>query len=88
MNDEYQMVRDVMKKQLRLSPCNEKEPLCLVVDGSSSVGAGYVLFQWRDSKDPGAGVELGHFFSAPVAVAAAMVVAAAVAEAVGSPFKF
>ena len=58
MNEEYQMVRDVMKKQLRLSPYNEKEPLCLVVDGASSVGAGYVLFQWRDSQDPGAGAHI------------------------------
>ena len=30
-------------------------PLCLVVDGASSVGAGYVLFEWQDQKDPDAG---------------------------------
>ena len=49
------MVKEVMRTQLRLSPYDETKPLCLVVDGASSVGAGYVLFQWRDQNDPDAG---------------------------------
>ena len=52
------MVKEVMKTQLRLSPYNEKEPLCLVIDGASTLGAGYVLFQWRNSEDPGAGAHI------------------------------
>ena len=44
MEQEYEMVKEVMRTQLRLSPYDETKPLCLVVDGASSVGAGYVLF--------------------------------------------
>ena len=52
------MVKEVMKTQLRLSPYNEKEPLCLVIDGASTLGAGYVLFQWRNSEDPTQGANI------------------------------
>merc|ERR1711888_200140 len=58
MEEEYRIVKEVMKTQLRLSPYNEKEPLCLVIDGASSVGAGYVLFQWRNSEDPTQGASI------------------------------
>ena len=54
MEQEYAMVKEVMKTQLRLSPYDDSKPLCLVVDGASSTGAGYVLFQWRDQGDPDA----------------------------------
>ena len=47
-----------MKTQLRLSPYDDSKPLCLVVDGASSTGAGYVLFQWRDQGDPDAGAHI------------------------------
>ena len=57
------MVKEAMPKQLRLSSSDESNPLCLVVDGASSVGAGYVLFQWRDDKDPEAGAYISQQYS-------------------------
>ena len=47
-----------MRKQLRLSPYDESKPLCLVVDEASSIGTGYVLFQWHNADDPGAGAHI------------------------------
>ena len=58
MEQEYEMVKEVIKTQRRLSPYDDTKPLCLVVDGASSVGAGYVLFQWRDQNDPDAGANI------------------------------
>ena len=52
------MVKEVMKTQLRLSSYNDSKPLCLVVDGAISIGAGYVLFQWRKQGDPEAGAHI------------------------------
>ena len=46
MEQEYAMVKEVMKTQLRLSPYDDSKPLCLVIDGASTIGAGYILFQW------------------------------------------
>ena len=58
MEQEYAMVKEVMKTQLRLSPYDDSKPLCLVIDGASTIGAGYVLFQWRKQGDPEAGAHI------------------------------
>ena len=58
MEQEYALVKEVMKTQLRLSPYDDSKPLCLVIDGASTIGAGYVLFQWRKQGDPEAGAHI------------------------------
>lgn len=55
LEEEYVAVKGVMETQIRLSPYDPSKKLRLVIDGASSAGVGFVLFQWVDEKDPGKG---------------------------------
>ena len=50
--EEYEAVKDIVTNQIRLSPDNK---LRLVIDGASSVGVGFVLFQFLSDEEPGKG---------------------------------
>ena len=41
-----------MATQIRLSPYNPDKRLRLVIDGASSIGVGFVLFQYLSDEDP------------------------------------
>jgi len=45
----------VMKTQIRLSPYDPSKTLRLIIDGASSAGVGFVLFQWVDDGNPDKG---------------------------------
>ena len=55
LEEEYLAVKLVMQTQIRLSPYDPVKRLRLIIDGASSAGVGYVLFQWVDDSDPGKG---------------------------------
>ena len=40
-----------MLKQIHLTPYNEEKTLRLIIDGASTDGVGFVLFQWIDKID-------------------------------------
>ena len=52
---EYVTVRKTMLKQIHLTPYNEEKTLRLIIDGASTDGVGFVLFQWIDKMDPSKG---------------------------------
>ena len=52
---EYQAVKEIMVTQIRLSPYDREKKLCLIIDGASSLGVGYVLFQYLSDQDPAKG---------------------------------
>ena len=58
MEEEYKAVKEILSKQIRLSPNNDKKRLNLVIDGASSIGVGYVLFQFLDDSDPKKGATI------------------------------
>ena len=41
-----------MVSHIRLSPYDPKKELCLIIDGASSIGVGFVLFQYLDDEKP------------------------------------
>ena len=47
MEKEYEGVRKIMLEQIQLTP------LRLVIEGASTYGAGFVLFQFVDEMNPG-----------------------------------
>ena len=49
---EYTAVKEIMVTHIRLSPYDPKKELCLIIDGASSVGVGFVLFQYLDDEKP------------------------------------
>ena len=44
-----------MVTQIQLSPYNPEKVLRLLIDGASSIGVGYCLFQFLDDTDPAKG---------------------------------
>lgn len=50
---EYLAVKEIMVTQIRLSPYDKEKKLRLIIDGASSLGVGYVLFQYLNDQDPG-----------------------------------
>ena len=52
---EYQAVKEIMVTQIRLSPYDREKKLRLIIDGASSLGVGYVLFQYLSDQDPAKG---------------------------------
>ena len=52
---EYQAVKEIMVTQIRLSPYDPEKQLRLIIDGASSLGVGYVLFQYLNDQDPAKG---------------------------------
>ena len=51
MENEYQNIRQVMRKQLKLSPYDLKQKLRLVIDGAQTAGTGFLLIQYVYDKD-------------------------------------
>ena len=58
LEEEYNNVREIMINQIRLSPYDPSKPLRLVIDGASSLGVGFVLFQWLDEEDESKGAAI------------------------------
>ena len=49
---EFSSVKEILSTQIRLSPYNESKKLRLVIDGASSIGVGFVLFQYLSDQNP------------------------------------
>ena len=49
---EFKAVKNIMATQIRLSPYDPEKRLRLVIDGASSIGVGFVLFQYLNDADP------------------------------------
>ena len=52
LEEEYTAVKNIMSTEIRLSPYNQEKTLNLVIDGASSIGVGFVLFQFLDDNKP------------------------------------
>ena len=46
LEEEYEAVKEIVTNRIRLSPYNPDKKLRLVIDGASSVGVRFVLFQF------------------------------------------
>ena len=55
LEQEYNAVKELIVKQIRLSPYNPGKVLRLLIDGASSIRVGYCLFQFLDDTDPAKG---------------------------------
>ena len=58
LEQEYQNVKKVVCEQIRLSPYDKTKTLQLVIDGASSQGVRFILFQWIDELDPSKGAAI------------------------------
>ena len=52
LEEEYKAVKDIIVSHIRLSPDDPKKELRLIIDGASSIGVGFVLFQYLDDQHP------------------------------------
>jgi hypothetical protein len=52
LEEEYEAVKEIVTSQIRLSPYDPDKKLRLVIDGASSVGVGFVLFQFLSDEEP------------------------------------
>ena len=52
MDQEYNTVRKTTLEQISLTPFDNRKTLRLMIDGASTEGAGYVLFQWVNEMNP------------------------------------
>ena len=52
MGQEYNTVRKTMLTEIKLTPFHEKKNLKLMIDGASTEGVGFVLFQEVNQMDP------------------------------------
>ena len=55
LDEEYLAVKKIITSQIRLSPYDPEKKLRLVIDGASSVGVGFVLFQFLSDAEPAKG---------------------------------
>ena len=60
MENKYNNIRQIMKKQLKLSPYDPTKKLRLVIYGAQTVGTGFLLIQYVDEKDIHKGVQIIH----------------------------
>ena len=51
MENEYNNIRQIMKKQIKLSPYDPDKKLRLVIDGGRTAGTGFLFIQNVDDKD-------------------------------------
>ena len=58
LENEYQDVRKLMKRNLRLFPYEPESWLNLVIDSSSTRGVGFVLLQLINEDSPGEGATI------------------------------
>ena len=52
LEEEYKAVKDIMVSHIRLSPYDPKKELRLIINGASSIGVGFVLYQCLDDQHP------------------------------------
>ena len=55
MEDEFNSVKEILTTQICWSPYDETKKLRLVIDGASSIGVGFVLFQYLSDQNPAKG---------------------------------
>ena len=60
MENEYNNIKQIMKKQLKLSPYDPSRKLRLVIDGAQTAGTGFLLIQYVDDKDIHKGIQIIH----------------------------
>ena len=60
MENEYNNTKQLMKKQLKLSPYDPKKKLRLVIDGTRTAGTGFLLIYYVDDKDIKKGIQIIH----------------------------
>ena len=60
MENEYNNIKQIMKKQLKLSPYNLSRKLRLVIDGAWTAGTGSLLIQYVDDKHIHKGIQIIH----------------------------
>ena len=52
MEKDFQKVKHIFTKQIRLSPFDPKKKINLLIDGANSSGVGYVFYQHLNDDDP------------------------------------
>ena len=60
MENEYSNMKQIMKKQLKLSPYDPKKKLRLVIDETRTAGTGFLLIKYVDNKDIKKGIQIIH----------------------------
>ena len=58
LEQEYLMVKKIIGTQIKISPYDPSRELRLLIDGASSIGVGFILFQWLDDTDVKKGVSI------------------------------
>merc|ERR1712215_415737 len=53
MEKDFQLVKHIFNKQIRLSPFDPKKKINLLIDWANGSGVGYVLYQHVNDEDPG-----------------------------------
>ena len=55
MQKDFDHIKQIFTKQIRLSPFDPKKKINLLIDGANGSGVGYVLYQHVNDEDPGGG---------------------------------
>ena len=58
MENEYQFLKKTMKQSLKLSPYNPEQKLRLIIDGSCTIGTGFILIQYINDEDVKEGIKI------------------------------
>ena len=58
MEEEFNFLKKEMKKSLKLSPYNPDQKLRLIIDGSRTVGTGYILVQYINDDNVEEGIKI------------------------------
>ena len=58
MEVEYQFLKNSMKKSLKLSPYDPTQRLRLIIDGSRTIGTGFILVQYVNDEDIKEGIKI------------------------------
>ena len=58
MEEEFNFLKKEMKKSLKLSPYNPDQKLRLIIDGSRTVGTGFILVQYINDENVEEGIKI------------------------------
>ena len=58
MEAEFQFLKKTMKKSLKLSPYNPDQRLRLIIDGSRTIGTGFILIQYINDDNMNDGIKI------------------------------
>ena len=58
MEAEFQFLKKTMKQSLKLSPYNPAQKLRLIIDGSRTVGTGFILIQYINDDNVKEGIQI------------------------------